>query len=295
MNHRNLPIITKIDRARNDLIDFNTLVNSSQHYNNFSTKLYIGDAIKEFCVKKFSLFCQPLPRAEILNKCVTYIIRDTKNGIYYVGSSGNAYARLGKHKWLLETQHHDSKRMQAAYSLASKGYIDVTIFFTISRDEAYNLEESLLNEFFHDENMVNHSRISSRSRKGMPNTMESRALQSASTLGKKYAEETKKKLSDIGKNRKATDETKLKMSSSIRSNYDTEEYKLRKEEIMLEPDPKKRMELIYALQSKPVSIEGVVYPSINKAMSFLNMNYTMIYHRVNSIAEIYKNWKYTVP
>lgn len=76
-----------------------------------------------------------------------YLIRQTETGHVYVGSSGNVYVRLVKHKWHVSKSSHENKKFDEIVRASHPADFELIVFFTKDRDEAYQLEQVFVNQY----------------------------------------------------------------------------------------------------------------------------------------------------
>lgn len=80
------------------------------------------------------------------NNCVgAYVLTDVRSGKFYVGSSGELEKRLTRHLYDLRRNTHHCSPLQELWN--KRGELVETIFPTDTREEAYQLEQDLLDRF----------------------------------------------------------------------------------------------------------------------------------------------------
>ncbi|BDD79410.1 hypothetical protein [Burkholderia phage FLC8] len=105
----------------------------------------------------------------------------------------------------------------------------------------------------------------------------------ASLIGRKVSDATREKMAEFRRNFRHSEETKARMKTVHSSRVQTEEQKqglLKAHEKSIEKN------------SKPVSIDGVVYPSFAKASEATGINRATIKFRINSSSEKFKGYFY---
>lgn len=88
-----------------------------------------------------------------------YKLTSTNNGHFYVGSSQDVYHRMSKHRAALKGGYHNSPKMAAHY--AKYGWDFKEEFYILdTRQEAYRLEQQLINEGIEQAECLNSSKDS---------------------------------------------------------------------------------------------------------------------------------------
>lgn len=146
------------------------------------------------------------------------------DGTYYIGSTQNTYDRFQVHKSKCKSKTHGNHKLQTAWT--TFGNPDLQILNSYStREEAFEAEQEILNEFYGTEECLNlsssskpfwkaeeHKARMSAILKGKPKSAEIRAKMSASHKGKPKSAETRMKMSASRKGKVLSIETKAKMS-----------------------------------------------------------------------------------
>jgi len=239
---------------------------------------------------------------------------DTKE--VYIGSSGKILERRSQHEALLKRGKHPNKRLQNSYNQNSgMKFVGMTL---PTRDEALDHEQMLLNATMHEPGILNISKNARYCRvDGLRHSDETKAKISAASkghkhnLGRKHPPEFGARVSERLKGHIVSDETREKIrATKVGATMSKEAIeKMRQSKIGVKQDPEAVERRAAMLRGKPlteehvfnlrqanvkrfksVSIDGVVYPSINEAARSLNLNPGTIYNRINSPS--FPTWKY---
>jgi len=110
--------------------------------------------VLDFEVVKGGLFRHPLPRS-LTGRPGAYIILNGRTGSAYVGSSGNMASRIIQHRTKLERFEHPNKYLRRDYYPQYQISYDVIYFFCKTRSTAFELEQWLVDELFHLDQLCN--------------------------------------------------------------------------------------------------------------------------------------------
>ena len=256
----------------------------------------------------------------------TYTLTDVKTGKFYVGSSGDVEKRFKRHYSDLQAQRHHCPGLQELWN--SNGALRQTVYPTESREDAFELEQDILDRFKDAQQLLNvgmsvrggdnltrHPRRDEivesikrsivqklvsltplekkqlfgnpGSRNGMygkTHTVEVRAKLAELHRGNKYclglkrSDEQRRQISEMAKARvghlnafhgkKHSDETKLRLSEIARARGDL-------------PG-----------NSKPVSVNGVLFESLTEASRQLQVSPALMVYRIRSKLPKYKDYFY---
>lgn len=127
-------------------------------------------------------------------QCGAYILTHVDTGIFYVGSTGDFVSRKGDHYHLLRHDKHHSRILQQVYN--DNQNISFQFFPTETREDAYDLEQKLLDDNSRNNRMSNIAINSRLATKGLYMSPEQKAKISTAGLGRKHTEETKQKISE---------------------------------------------------------------------------------------------------
>lgn len=107
-----------------------------------------------------------------------YIIQDSITGKMYVGSTCNIYERMINHKSSIFQKTHVNKRFEELLKSTSIDYIDLILIFTNTREEAYDVEQLLLDRYKGSELLLNTALDVKAPMKGCNHTEHTKQLQS---------------------------------------------------------------------------------------------------------------------
>lgn len=128
------------------------------------------------------------------SQCGVYVIRNTVNGLCYVGSTNNRKVRWAYHRWELRNGRHPNTHLQRAWDK----YSEAAFEFLWIRDVPENL---LLEEEqkWIDANPdgYNLARDATAFAKGIQWSAERRAAASAACTGRRHSAETRKRIGDV--------------------------------------------------------------------------------------------------
>lgn len=162
----------------------------------------------------------------------TYILQEYKTGKVYVGSSGRIYKRIVKHKHLIERRIHENLIFSNLLKETNIKNFELIIIFTDNREEAYELEQLLIDSYIGTDLLLNIA-INAR----------------LARLGATITDEHKKRIGEASANRIVTEETKELLSVF----HKTDEKAIAQFKEVL--DSKKRR----------LSVYGTVYESLSEA------------------------------
>ena len=94
-----------------------------------------------------------------------YIIVDKLSGLIYVGSSGDVGHRLRDHRTDLRRGVSDSAGLQRLFNETGEGNLECSIVFCMDREDAYEIEQELINYHHAKGELVNaslNSRVNKR-------------------------------------------------------------------------------------------------------------------------------------
>lgn len=173
-----------------------------------------------------------------------YLIREIQEGKTYAGSSEKIYKRISRHKeWLLGLKAHPNKVFNEIVKDRNPLDFELIIFFTNTREEAYELEQFFVNMYKETNQLIN---IAHDVRYAM--------------RGHQFSEEHKNKISEANKGREVDEKARLNISIARKSS----------EKAILQTS------LLHARKRRRVSIGSTVYESITVACKALAMSETAL-------------------
>lgn len=173
-----------------------------------------------------------------------YLIREIQEGKTYAGSSEKIYKRISRHKeWLLGLKAHPNKVFNEIVKDRNPLDFELIIFFTNTREEAYELEQFFVNMYKETNQLIN---IAHDVRYAM--------------RGHQFSEEHKNKISEANKGREVDEKARLNISLARK----------------LSQKASLQMTSLHAEKRRRVSVRGVVYESITVACKALAMSETAL-------------------
>lgn len=195
-----------------------------------------------------------LRRSEKVN--AAYLIYQEGSRRVYVGSSGQPGLRTSNHMWLLKRNEHSNSTFQELYNENPNFYV---VYYTVNtRDEAFELEQALIDYYSPSGLLINHALNALIPNKGIKRSDETRAKLRLAHLGFRHTPEAKEKirLAGIGRTKSEAERQHLSVIKKGK------------------PQPDHIAEMCRErnrLRSKPVSIDGAIYPSVREASRALNI------------------------
>lgn len=181
-------------------------------------------------------------------KSGVYILTQTSTKKSYVGSTNDLYTRVKSHVSKLKKGISGCKLLQEAFN--EDPNFELRVIHANSRDEAFNLEQKMLDEIHqHNKATLNIAKDARIAQKGI-----------SSLLGYKMPEEVKKKIS-VGNLGKPKSDEHIKALTEVRR-----------------------------AKGRSVSIDGIEYRSCGEAAEALNTCYDTVYNRCSKDLPNYKNW-----
>jgi group I intron endonuclease len=206
-----------IIRDFKDILNVNLLISINMFINiNLTNTNMIRLISKDFLFKPSKILKYNVKQ----NAC--YVIINIKDGLFYIGSSGNIYSRINQHRCELRGNYHQAKRLQESFNKSNTYDFLISIIIAETREESLDIEQFLLDNFL-SKNECTNTLINSRSSTGIFPTIEIRNKISNSLKGRIHSEETRKKIGLVHKGKIVTNETKLKQSTNAKGRgYDKE-------------------------------------------------------------------------
>lgn len=206
-----------------------------------------------------------------------YQLTHVATGDVYVGSTHDLYTRINKHKTSLSVGQHRNHRLQGAHDTSPEFRVDYCP--TNTREEALDLEQSLLDDLRLCDNVLN---IAMDARK--------------SGLGVVRSTETREKLREANRRQFSSESVRQAHSEKTQALWSDPEYRAKhtgyeREADTCRPgalafrdkmdnDPEFRARMI-ASRSTPTTYQGVEYPSLKAAAEATGLSASTIRYRVN--------------
>lgn len=157
-----------------------------------------------------------------------YIIRNTTNGKFYIGSSKNLAGRWKEHKFYLGKSKHPNKHLQSAWKKYGSAAFEFDILIYTDAQYLLKLEQLYLNKFVNTEWCYNIALSSTAPGLGrIPSTF-TRERMSKSMSGRIRSKEHCKNLSIALKGNVISDETRKKISKTLLGKVESDETRLKK-------------------------------------------------------------------
>lgn len=269
----------------------------------FNLNLIVKDDIINFTInqkriQKPFLKCFLYSSLGFLNSYIkqpaAYVILNTSDGAFYIGSSGNVYARILQHRYGLNKNNHESSKLQKSVNESDKHLIHISIIFTKDIDESRDIEQYLLDTYYSDPCCVN-LHPNARSSVGMKHSYETKVKISKIVSGRQVSDTTRMKLSLINKGKKMSDIQREKLSIAAKNRIvDYTRLKRMSEGNIgrIHNDETLYKKSIATPNRKPVKIDNVEYQSISWAAKILKLPITTVYKRINSKSEKFNNYTF---
>lgn len=209
---------------------------------------------------------------------VMYVITHEPTGHFYVGSSSNFANRKGQHLWSLKSGSHHNKRLQELYDKNPQLTFDTTP--CESRERAYDLEQAAITANKDNPLLLNFC-IDVRS----------------PMKGLKFSDDHRLKISETNKGRVLDGEWRAKLAAAKMGKTQSEETRLKKS-LATKGRPLAETHRLAAAEAsrlacgKPVSIQGVVYPTLISASMAIGMEKRSVVRRLVSEDPKYQDWFY---
>jgi hypothetical protein len=178
-----------------------------------------------------------------------YFIRDLYSGSVYVGSSGNIYKRITKHKIHINNRKHDNINFTKLLQSGSLKLFELIIIFTDSREAAYDVEQILVNDYKDYVGLLNIANDVRTAR-----------------LGAKNSEEHNRILSEVNRNRLVDDKARQRMSIFHKTNERAIS----------------QFKALHEAKRLPVMVHGVRYESVTEAIGRCKYSKSMLQRILHS-------------
>src|ERR1035437_1723565 len=228
---------------------------------------------------KPSLFSNP--SNENAKEVGVYLFTNVETLETYIGSTKNLQFRFKKHINSLEHNKHTNKKFQEAYNKNPNfEYSEIRLD---DRDIAFDVEQSLINEFIGNPLLLNMS-FDVRNGGVLEHTQESK-----NKMGIKSKERwtdpifrDKVLQGHINRNKTLSEETKDKISLANKGIPKSQEHA---------DINRQNLVKIHEEKQKPVSINGIIFTSKKDAFTNLGINHSTLNERIKSTKEKWNNWK----
>lgn len=238
----------------------------------------------------------PLPPRVVY--CGVYAIKHLATGRMYIGSSGDLHGRQQEHQYGLRRGNHPNAGLQYAYNQDPQ--LEFVVRFTDNREDAYDLEQQLIDEYFSSGllfNLASDARFSTKGRFHSTETREKMRLGSvAKGLGipksLEHRENIRKGLTGYVKSPEHIE----KLRESLTGRQLTPEHRQKVSEANLRrdysPEHIDHMRELAKDRQKPVVVDGVEYDSIKSAAQANGINKETARGRIASSNPRFSGWAY---
>jgi group I intron endonuclease len=194
----------------------------------------------------------------------------------YVGSTNDLHQRMIAHKSMLSLGNHHNKELQSLHDSCS-GDLQVVLHFCVTRDEAYELEQKILDGSFQNGWLLNIAIDVRASTKGLSRSLETKEKIRVANLGKSHTQETREKMSISRMGKVPSQDTREKIGLARRGKVHSDEAK---EKIRANTK---------GVNSMSIKVDGIEYSSSREAAEKLGVSPTTVFNRLGS--DSYPTWK----
>jgi group I intron endonuclease len=251
----------------------------------------------------------------------SYLLVHVKTKMCYVGSHHNLYSRPYQHNSLLNRNNHWVEKFQIAYN--SDPRLLVMFIITNNREEAYDIEQHILNEFHNTGLLFNIAKDARLANKGLDVSEDTRIKLSIAgskrvltqihrdrireaNIGHVVSLETRNKIKDKAIARGVSPElTKLAALANNKQIYvngvvysslkeTASKHGITAGSVIKRIRSKHFPGWYYAsdIFDKPISVRGTIYNSIDEYSLKHNLNVNIVKLRIDSNDDVCKEWKY---
>lgn len=225
----------------------------------FNNTFYIGNSFYTFLLNhQYSfikghlastprIFQHPSYNVGVIQSAA-YLIREIYSGHIYIGSSGNIYKRIIKHKAGILKQQHDNSNFNKLLKQTNIQNFDLIIFFTENREDAYEVEQYFIDKYKNHTLLLNVGIDVRCAMNGLPLSEEHKRKISQSNIGRLTSEKTKQKLSLFHK-------------TDIHA--------------------KTLMQEIHNRKKQPISVYGIKYKSLSEAGKYSGYSESLLRRALN--------------
>lgn len=195
-----------------------------------------------------------------MSKTGVYLLIDKRSSQFYVGSTSNLSDRISHHKRTLNRGEHSNPTLQVLYNsepnLPFNEKLDVVRTVVNDRETAFDLEQSIINEFLDSGYLLNRAKNARSPGEGITISDEGKRKLSELKTGVKMSDDARAKMSAFQRGKIISEEQRIKMSEALKGRTKNPEH-VRK---------------VAESHFKPVSFNGVEYKSISEFASANNLS-----------------------
>lgn len=228
------------------------------------------------------------PSRETLSIPAAYALHHDKSGKVYVGSTGNLYARMSRHRTDLKRGVHKNSNLQSAFN--DDPSFSLSYLPTDTKEKAIEVEQSLLDQHLDSGILLNIASDATNPGAGVIISDEQKEKLRIAALNqfsdpdvrREHSEKTKRLWQDpvyrqSHSGRVLSEDSRNKSSKSVKMNWQDPTYRERNEAHLKSPEHRA---LLVAAVSKPVVIDGVTYPSNAEAARKLGIKDSTLRARI---------------
>lgn len=235
--------------------------------------------------------------------CGVYIYHDPESFQTYVGSSGDVECRKKTHDYLLATGRHVNKRFQQAFDQGAK--FEFESMPCEDREQAFQLEQSILDEFSSSELLLNRSRSAKQCI--VTHTPETKEKIRQALTGRTQSPETVAKRTGVTPSAEIVERRAEGLRSYYAQNPDVRE-RVRQQMLSRPVSEETKVKIsaskigcthsqesrqkISTRKSVPVSVSGMVYKSGKEAAEALGIAHSTLQRRLQSNTAQFADWTY---
>ena len=246
-----------------------------------------------------------------------YVLSCVNTGQFYVGSTKNVCTRMYQHRMHMKDNRHYLPEFNEAYREFGECSFQVLVIYCESREDAYEVEQQVVDAFRDDERLLNSGkdnvRYPQQGRAVSPIHREklvasNRQRWADPVLRQRHSEQRKQLYEDRPELRQAQKERMLmrfsdpeersKQAERTRLSFERGDRRAQKAQQTRQAfaDPEIRQKYIDAARertgSKQLSIEGVLYEGYNDASRRLGLQAALIRYRVLSPKPQWSEWRF---
>lgn len=209
------------------------------------------------------------PSRETLSVPAAYALHHDKSGKVYVGSTGNLYARMSRHRTDLKRGVHKNSNLQSAFN--DDPSFSLSYLPTDTKEQATEVEQSLLDQHLDSGILLNIASDATNPGAGVTISDEQKEKLRIAALNqfsnpdarREHSEKTKRLWQDpvyrqSHSGRVLSEDSRNKTANSVKENWDSPEYREKMMKHRQSPEFRAR---IATVNAKPVTVDGKIYPS----------------------------------
>lgn len=204
----------------NTLLSLNELLESNDIHYTGDCHFVDIDSHQYSFIKGFLNYTPPRFKHKLYNvhicQSATYIIQEFNTGYVYIGSSGNFYSRIIKHKFLINKKEHDNKKFTELLKTTDINNFELTVIFTSTREEAYDIEQLIVDHYKDTDQLINIASNVRYAMRGIPLSEEHKEKLRRSNAGRMCSLATRRYMVHVRKTSKLALEQMRKIHENKR-------------------------------------------------------------------------------